>query len=191
MGCEACRQREPEANFPFQVNEDLVPMEKDQFQTTFENYLPSLGQYYNSDFDSLLSQNVLDYIKQNPLQVKPEYYQDLEGHDIPPVEFKNGNIFEGGWNKNIKMEGRGKYYLKKENIFLEGIWKEGNLIYARIFILNDDYFDIYEGEIKDSNFDGKGKLILSSGQEYEGDFVGGEKTGNGKILFEDGAIYEG
>ena len=191
MGCEACRQREPEANFPFQVNEDLVHMEKDQFQTTFENYLPSLGQYYNSDFNSLLSQNVLDYIKQNPLQVKPEYYQDLEGHDIPPVEFKNGNIFEGGWNKNIKMEGRGKYYLKKENIFLEGIWKEGNLIYARIFILNDDYFDIYEGEIKDSNFDGKGKLILSSGQEYEGDFVGGEKTGNGKILFEDGAIYEG
>ena len=191
MGCEACRQREPEASFPLGKNPELNPDEKEQFLTTFEAYLPSFGQHYNSELDSLLSQNVLDYIKQNPLQVKPEYYRDLEGYDIQPIEFKNGNIFEGGWNKNIKMEGRGKYYLKKENIFVEGIWKEGNLLYARIFILNDDAFDIYEGEIKDSNFNGKGKLILASGQEYEGDFVNGEKTGTGKIIFEDGTIYEG
>ena len=102
MGCEACRQREPEASFPLGKNPELNPDEKDQFLTTFEAYLPSFGQHYNSDLDSLISKNVLDYIKQNPLQVKPEYYRDLEGYDIQPIEFKNGNIFEGGWNKNIK-----------------------------------------------------------------------------------------
>ena len=191
MGCEACRQREPEVNFPFGKNPELNPKDLEQFIKTFETYLPSFGNYYNSDFDSLISPNVLDYIKANQLQIKKEYLKDLEGVDIQPIEFKNGNIYKGGWNKDIKMEGQGKYFLKKENIFVEGIWKDGNLQYARLFISNDDHFDIYEGEIKDSNFNGKGKLVLSNGQEYIGDFINGEKTGNGKIIYEDGTVYEG
>ena len=191
MGCEACRQKEPEANLPLLKNPELNPEDREQFLKSFDNYLENFGKYYESDFNSLISLNIQNYIRDHPLQVKPEYYENLEGFDINPVEFKNGNIYQGGWNKNGKMEGQGKYYLKKENIFVEGIWNEGNLVYARIFINNEDSFDIYEGEIKDSSFNGKGKFIMSSGQEYEGDFINGEKTGKGKIIFEDGTEYKG
>ena len=186
MGCEACRQKEPEANLPLLKNPELNPEDREQFLKSFDNYLENFGKYFDSDFNSLLSENILNYIKANPLQLKPEFFENVEGFDIDPVEFKNGNVYQGGWNRNGKMEGKGKYY-----IFVEGIWKEGALIYARIFLTNEDSFDIYEGEIQDSNFNGKGKLIMANGQEYEGDFVGGEKTGKGKIIFEDGAEYEG
>ena len=191
MGCESCRQREPEANLPFGKNPEINPEDKEQFMAAFNTDLPSFGKYYDSDFDSLISQNVQDYIKANKLEIKKDYLEGLKVVDIRPIEFKNGNIYEGGWNKNTKMEGQGKYFLKKENIFVEGFWKEGNLVYARLFIINDDYFDIYEGEIKDSNFNGQGKLILSNGQEYIGGFINGEKTGHGKITFEDGTIFDG
>ena len=191
MGCEACRQKEPEANLPLLKNPELNPEDREQFLKSFDNYLENFGKYFDSDFNSLLSENILNYITANPLQLKPEFFENVEGFDIDPVEFKNGNVYQGGWNRNGKMEGKGKYYLKKDKIFVEGIWKEGALIYARIFITNEDNFDIYEGEIQDSNFNGKGKLIMANGQEYEGDFVGGEKTGKGKIIFEDGAEYEG
>ena len=191
MGCEACRQKEPEANLPLLKNPELNPEDREQFLKSFDNYLENFGKYFDSDFNSLLSQNIQDYITANPLQLKPEFFEKVEGFDIDPVEFKNGNVYQGGWNRNGKMEGKGKYYLKKDKIFVEGIWKEGALIYARIFITNEDSFDIYEGEIQDSNFNGKGKLIMANGQEYEGDFVGGEKTGKGKIIFEDGTEYEG
>ena len=56
-----------------------------------------------------------------------------------------------------------------------------------------EYFfqmEIYMREIKDSQFNGKGKL-KSNNEDYEGDFVDGEKTGKGKITFKDGTIYEG
>ena len=183
MGCEACRQKEPEANLPLLKNPELNPEDREQFLKSFDNYLENFGKYFDSDFNSLLSENILNYITTNPMQLKPEFFENVKGFDIDPVEFKNGNVYQGGWNRNGKMEGKGKYYLKKDKIFVEGIWKEGALIYARIFITNEDSFDIYEGEIQDSNFNGKGKLIMANGQEYEGDFVGGEKTGKGNAFW--------
>ena len=191
MGCETCRQKEPEATFPLENNEEKNPEEKENFLTTFNTNLPTFGQYYQSDLDTLISKQIQDYIAENPLQINQEYFEDLNGYDVNPVEFKNGNIYQGGWNKNLKMEGQGKLYLKEGNVFVQGIWKNGDLIYARIFISSDDLFDIYQGEMKDSNFNGEGKYIESNGQIYEGDFINGEKNGNGKIIFKDGTIYEG
>ena len=101
--------------------------------------------------------------------------------------FPNGR-YQGNWNKDFKLEGPGKYYLKEDNVFAEGNWDNGELIYARVFLPNGD---IYEGQIKDSTFNGKGKLKSYNKDIYEGDFVNGEKTGEGKIIFSDGTIYEG
>ena len=38
----------------------------------------------------------------------------------------------------MNMEGQGKYFLKEEGVLAEGIWKQGNLIFARVFILKED-----------------------------------------------------
>jgi hypothetical protein len=191
MGCEACRQREPEANFPLGSNPEIKPEDRQNFMTTFETNLQTFGQYYSSDFNTLISQKIQDYMHEHPLEIEQKYKENLESIDVKPIEFKTGNIYEGGWNKNLKMEGQGKYYLKAENVFVEGIWKDGNIIYGRVFMTNEDELDIYEGEMKDSSFNGKGKLTSSNGQVYIGDFIDGEKTGNGKIIFADGTIYEG
>lgn len=191
MGCQICRQKEPEANIPLLQSLEKMQDDRQDFQEKFDAYLQTFGQYYNSDFDSLISQNIKDYITNDPLQVDEVYHRNLSGYDMKPIEFKNGNIYQGGWNKNLKMEGQGKYFLIQENVFVEGIWKEGDLIFARVFIITQDNFDIYEGEIRDSNFEGKGKLILSNGEEYNGEFINGEKAGKGKITFQDGTVYEG
>ena len=191
MGCEACRQREPEANFPLGNFKPMNTEEGKNFQTTFNDRLQSFGQYYPYDFNTLLSEKIQNYITEHPLQINQEYYQNLEGYDIKAVEFKNGNIYEGGWNKNTRMEGQGKYYLKEEKVFVEGIWKNGDLVYARVFMGDDDTLEIYEGEIKDSNFNGKGKLTSPNGQIYIGEFIEREKTGKGQIIFKDGTIFEG
>ena len=203
MGCQACRQAEPEANFPL-IEPDIKNLDKqnispeekkedyNNFLLILESKLPTFGSYLESDFTSLIPPKIQEYITENPYSFDPLLLENLKSYEIRPIEFQNGNIYQGGWSREMNMEGQGKYYLKEEGVFAEGIWKQGNLIYARVFILKDnDAFDIYIGEIKNSIFNGKGKLISANGAIYEGDFEDGERNGNGKITFEDGTIYEG
>jgi hypothetical protein len=51
--------------------------------------------------------------------------------------------------------------------------------------------NIYEGEFKDGNRNGKGKMIFSNGDIYEGEFKDGIENGKGKKIFSNGDIYEG
>ena len=202
MGCEACRQSEPEANFPL-INLEVKSNDRqnetssekkhnyDNFTLLFEDKLQNFGKYFEQEFNTLITPEILAYMTENPFSLNPEQYEISEVYEMMPIEFNNGNVYKGGWNENLKMEGQGKYYLKEDGVLAEGLWKEGNLVYARVFIGKEDSFDIYEGEMKNSSFYGKGKLILSNGVIYEGDFIDGEKTGNGKIIFEDKTVYEG
>ena len=202
MGCEACRQSEPEANFPL-INLEVKSNDRqnetssekkhnyDNFTLLFEDKLQNFGKYFEQEFNTLITPEILAYMTENPFSLNPEQYEISEVYEMKPIEFNNGNVYKGGWNENLKMEGQGKYYLKEDGVLAEGLWKEGNLVYARVFIGKEDSFDIYEGEMKNSSFYGKGKLILSNGVIYEGDFIDGEKTGNGKIIFEDKTVYEG
>ena len=202
MGCQACRQSEPEANFPL-INLEVKSNDRqnetssekkhnyDNFTLLFEDKLQNFGKYFEQDFNTLITPEILAYMTENPFSLNPEQYEISEVYEMKPIEFNNGNVYKGGWNENLKMEGQGKYYLKEDGVLAEGLWKEGNLVYARVFIGKEDSFDIYEGEMKNSSFYGKGKLILSNGVIYEGDFIDGEKTGNGKIIFEDKTVYEG
>ena len=202
MGCEACRQSEPEANFPL-INLEVKSNDRqnetsyekkhnyDNFTLLFEDKLQNFGKYFEQEFNTLIKPEILAYMTENPFSLNPEQYEISEVYEMKPIEFNNGNVYKGGWNENLKMEGQGKYYLKEDGVLAEGLWKEGNLVYARVFIGKEDSFDIYEGEMKNSSFYGKGKLILSNGVIYEGDFIDGEKTGNGKIIFEDKTVYEG
>ena len=86
------------------------------------------------------------------------------------------------------MEGDGIYYLKNEKALAEGILEKGKLKGGKIFLPNRD---IYEGNIKNSIFNGKGKLICEDGTIFEGNFINGEKNGLFKIIFNDGSKYIG
>jgi len=203
MGCQACRQAEPEANFP--LNEtDIKNLDNQTFTTTekkddynrfiriFENKLPTFGNYFRPDFNTLFSPKIQEYMTEHPFLIDESLLENKDNYEIKPVEFTNGNVYKGSWSREMRMEGQGKYFLKEDDVLAEGIWKEGNLIYARVFISKEnDTFDIYEGQIKNSTYNGKGKLISSNGTIYEGDFEDGEKNGNGKIIYNDGTLYEG
>ena len=203
MGCQVCRQVEPEANFHFlesdiknldnpTQNNTTKTVDYNNFIITFESKLPTFGNYFNSDFNTLISPKIKAYMTEEPFKIKEELLVNTQVFEMKPVEFFNGNVYKGGWSPDLKMEGEGKYYLKDDGVLAEGVWREGNLFYARVFISKEnDLFDIYEGDIRYSTFNGKGKLLLSDGMIYEGDFEDGERTGNGKIIYLDGTIYEG
>ena len=86
------------------------------------------------------------------------------------------------------MEGNGKLFLKEENIYVEGLWKGGNIKEGRIYFPNGD---IYEGSLEQSLFEGKGTLYFQDGTIYKGNFIKGQRTGNGVQLYPDGSKYVG
>lgn len=188
MGCNPCSFKEEEFGInlePF-VNPKL-PNDLNKFKSKFDQFLPNFGEYIEEEeLKKMIPENVRKYMENNPFSIKSD--EPGETHKINPIMFKNGNVYHGNWNKYYKMDGKGEYYLKEENVFAEGKWVDGELKYARVFLPNGD---IYEGELRDSMFNGQGKLISKNNEIYEGNFVNGEKTGNGKIIFGDGTVYEG
>ena len=159
------------------------------FTKKFNSKLHFLGKYVDiSEFRQKIPKNANNYMIQNVLNIPSNIVQNKPVYEMKPVEFQNGNIYSGNWSEKYKMEGYGQYYIKDANLFVEGIWKEGKLIFGRIFFPNEN---IYEGEIKNSSFNGKGKLIFNNGDVFFGDFCDGERTGKGKYIFNDGTVYEG
>ena len=200
MGCRVCRGTEPEAQLDFvppepkNSNHIIIEPKKESpehsiFLQKFDEKLPYIGKYIPiKDFESVIPENAHRYMTEKTIEIPNNIY-NIKNYEIKPVEFTNGNnIYQGGWNENFEMEGYGKYYLKDEKVLAEGFWKNGELLYARVFLPNGD---IYEGEIKESKFNGKGKLKNVEGDFYEGDFLDGQKTGFCKIIFADNTIYEG
>ena len=188
MGCNVCGNVEQEAQISFPPSDGLKSSVLD-FQSLFNNNLQNFGEYCsNNDFESIIPNNIQNYMSKHPLNNKQKNNKESSVYEIKPIKFKNGNLYKGKWNKDLKMEGPGLYYLKEDKIFAEGNWDNGECKFARVFLPNGD---IYEGEIKDSKYNGKGKLISANGEIYEGDFINGEKTGYGKITFPDETIYEG
>lgn len=159
------------------------------FAKKFNSKLHYLGKYFDiSEFHKIIPNYAYNYMIQNVLNIPSNIVQNNPIYEMKPVQFENGNIYSGNWSEKYKMEGYGQYYIKEANLFVEGIWEDGKLIFGRIFFPNEN---IYEGDIKNSSFWGKGKLIFNNGDVYQGDFYDGERTGKGKYNFSDGTIYEG
>ena len=167
------------------INNSINSNNSNQFLQEFNEKINFIGTpVTEEEFLIMLPDKVNTIIQNEPLQ----HSKDIKSHNIKPIEFSNGNIYHGQWNKNFEMDGYGKYYLKDERILAEGIWDKGELKHARIFYPNGD---IYEGEMLDSFYNGKGKLILQNKDTYIGQFEKGEKNGEGKMIFNDGTEYNG
>ena len=134
------------------------------FTQKFESILPKFGKYYDIDtFKRKIPESANNFMIENVLNIPENFPKNKATYEMKPIQFENGNIYCGNWNENYKMDGLGQYYIEEGKIFIEGIWDEGKLIYGRIFYSNDN---IYEGQIKDSNYNGKGKLIFNNGEIY-------------------------
>lgn len=167
------------------INNSTNSNKSNQFLKEFDEKIKFIGTpVTEEEFLVMLPDQVNTTIQSEPLQ----YNKDKNSHNMKPIEFTNGNIYHGQWNKNFEMDGYGKYYLKDERILAEGLWDKGELKFARIFYPNGD---IYEGEMLDSFYNGKGKLILQNKDTYIGQFEKGEKNGEGKMIFNDGTEYNG
>ena len=177
-------------NNQFSSNGDSVPQHNyNHFAKKFNSKLHYLGKYFDiSKFKQIIPKNANTYMIQNVLSIPENITPKKNTYEMKPVQFQNGNIYSGNWSEKFRMEGYGQYYIKEVNLFVEGIWENGKLVYGRIFFPNEN---IYEGEIKNSSFMGKGKLIFNNGEIYIGDFNDGERTGKGKYIFNDGTVYEG
>ena len=159
------------------------------FTKKFESKLPEFGKYYNiNTFNDKIPEIAKNYMIGEVLNIPDNRNKNNKHYEMKPIQFENGNIYNGNWNENFKMDGLGKYYIEEGNIFIEGIWDDGELIYGRIFYPNEN---IYEGEIKNSNFNGKGKILFNNGDMYEGDFLEGDITGKGIFIYSDRTKYEG
>ena len=161
-----------------------------KIKNNLDKKLHEIGTYISLDeYNSYISQDIRNYIQKNKLDCKNYISPNVPTFLANPIKFKNNNIYYGNWNHNGEMEGYGVYYLNDRQIITEGIWNKGNIVFGRIFLTNGD---IYEGEMKNSIPDGKGKLIFSKNNEkYIGDFKMGEMTGQGTFIFDDNTEYSG
>ena len=173
------------------VSININEPKKESFNKFESNFKEKIEEYGNiiskNEFETILPNEIQTHMNENPFKINSDHLSSSHNYNMEPIEFKNGNIYQGHWNKDLKMDGPGKYFLKNDKVFVEGNWDNGELKFGRVFLPNGD---IYEGEIKNSEFHGKGKLI-SKDSTYEGNFENGEKKGSGKIIFNDGTIYEG
>jgi len=159
----------------------------DNFLQEFEEKIKFIGNFITEEeFENMIPEEAKKIMKNVPFPLK---LNNNNSQKAKPVELENENIFYGEWNENFEMEGYGKYYLKEEKVFAEGIWEKGELKHARIFFPNGDY---YEGEMANSVYSGKGKIIFQNKDEYIGEFLDGEKNGEGEMIFnDDGTEYTG
>ena len=162
-------------------------VEHQDFLQEFESKINTIGKFFpEEDFQRMLSENSDIFYK--PEEPFPFGTGSEFSHKMKPIEFPEGNIYEGQWNEKFEMDGYGKYFLKEEKVLAEGIWEKGELKKARIFYPNGEF---YEGEMANSCYHGKGKLINENKDIFVGEFLDGEKIGEGKINFSDGCVYTG
>ena len=164
----------------------------DLFQQNLTSKLPEIGKLITKEqFNEKIPKSISTHSNMNKFQIPDNIVINKDTFELQPVELKNGDIYEGSWNENIIMDGKGKYYIEEEKLFFEGIWDKDKLIYGRIYYPNNN---IYEGYINDFNCHGKGKLIYANGDIYEGEFNQGEFNGHGIMkwnISEISITYEG
>jgi hypothetical protein len=210
MGCQCelhVHQNENEANMdqldgshvsrPIEINSELSNKmssrdKEAKLKSNLKKNLPKIGTNIPlKEFNKIITPNINNYMSQNKLNA-PNYSQsNISTFQSEPIQFKNNNIYYGNWNENNQMEGHGIYYIQDRKIITEGIWNKGNIVYGRIFFPEEDIYEMYEGEMKNSLPDGKGKITFRNGDKYIGNFKHGEMNGNGNFIFADKTEYKG
>ena len=186
MGCESCSKSPPKET-EIDYGKDSIER-KEKFDKKFDKFIEESGyeKINDEEFKSSIPENYLKLSNDQPFELPEKISEKKNIYEKEPIKFKNGNVFKGKWNEEVTMEGKGKYFIKDDLIFIEGYWENGELKYGKIFMPDGN---IYEGEINDSRFNGQGKLKFEDA-EYEGSFENGQFK-RGKLIWNNGYEYEG
>lgn len=102
--------------------------------------------------------------------------------------FKNGLIYLGMYDKDMKVDGIVKDP-ETMKIVYEGDW--GFDTYhgkGKLTRRNGTY---YQGDFEKGMMQGRGFMVWPNGDKYEGDFQKSTRTGQGRFTFKRGDIYQG
>ena len=150
-----------------------------------KNEKPEGREISLENFKKKIPKEYLEDLQKNPYEEREE---NKNHKKFPPIEITKKKIYHGEWNNNLKMSGQGELFFPKENVFVKGNWKDGIFYKGRIY--GKDM--IYEGEIKNNQYNGYGKLIDTKKNEiYEGNFKNNQKHGEGVLTFGDKSKYIG
>lgn len=95
-------------------------------------------------------------------------------------------------NKSAKENNLRTVTEQYSNFTYHGTVNDEGMKHGRGTIRDTNGIIIYDGEFRDDNFNGVGRLRLDEKHTYIGNFVDGEKHGKGKIVtFQDRYSYEG
>ncbi len=127
---------------------------------------------------------------------KEFHWKNLLYYYNNPIE-KLSEEYTFGKHKSVDTLGLGKIKIKNKKLYFKGIAKNSHCFYVQKIkgnngkgkIYNNNFDLVYDGETKDRNFDGKGK-IFSKTATFEGEFEQG-KMKKGLLSLESGATYEG
>ena len=143
------------------------------------------------DFRKYINEEILkEEYKKGELNIPNEINDYLLNENLvlkSPIILSDNNIYYGEWDNNNKMSGKGELYIPKLNIYKKGIWKNDNIIYGRIYCVEG----IYEGYIKENEYNGIGRMEYKNNIIYEGNWVKGLKDGEGNLTYSDGCKYIG
>lgn len=93
---------------------------------------------------------------------------------------------------NSQFEGfphLGPYKILKDDSVYEGQWKNGERFGKGKLMWKDG--SIYEGYWRDNKTNGKGRLIHANGDIYEGEWKDDKASGYGEFFHRDGGTYKG
>ena len=107
----------------------------------------------------------------------------------PTIQFKNGEIYEGGWNTKSQRHGFGICINVDNNVY-KGLWENDNFgSYGAFIEQNGNY---YIGQLENGKAKGKGEMLIKNKIKYKGEFNDDLPSGIGILEnFCDGSIYEG
>jgi hypothetical protein len=149
-------------------------------------------------------------LQENPLEIKKE--ESIGNYSGIWFENWTGNGLYEGQVLNGKRHGTGKFSANagkkryegewKDNCFhgwgilesdverYDGIWSNGEFK-SGIVCKEIGIAELYEGEWRDGERNGKGRLSGRLGEIYEGMWKNGKRNGFGKQVYVNGKVYEG
>ena len=200
-----------------QLKESKVELEDENFdRAKWKSYYPdssNTADFFNPSFGKVFDNEIL--ISQSAINGNaPEIYKGsininnqkhgygvLATKDVTKIgtwindsftgwnkeKFSNGSVLEG---KFINGSLNGKGIASKSDVEYEGDFRESKFE-GKGKLTYKDTGETYEGDFKDNTLTGYGKFTWPNGEVYEGEFLNGKFNGKGKYSYPDGQIYEG
>lgn len=99
----------------------------------------------------------------------------------------HGGDFYRGYFKNDHKHGPGTMHFKNGQIF-EGYYKRDLMVRGKVTYPDGSKF---EGRFRHDKHEGNGKFLFADGALYRGEFAGGKFHGQGSLFWTDGTWYQG